>query len=130
MDIKELKKLIQEEKNKLSEATVPGSLAAKVRAAAKQEVEPEDKTQAIPGISVDPSAKTVIKKPQTSSSPAIQSPEDFYKGILRIRNELQTKFFLELKNKEVSEMIDDIVSEEIEKLRSKYPDLNIGSKLG
>lgn len=131
MDLKELKKLINEEiiKNKLLEATDPGTPRAKIKAAQKS-------------LSVDPNAPTVIKQtfqkdpakqPSVSIQPKAQEmkePQEMYKGILRLHNALRDKFDLEMGNQEVYEIIREITSQEIEKLRKQFPEMDIGSKLG
>lgn len=148
MDLNELKKLVNEElkKSKLQEATdvtVPGrnlkqkpdshkTIIQKMKSVFKKDQEDsEEPTQAIPGISIDPSAKTVLKKgTQSIVQPEIENPEQFYKGILRLHNAIRDKLDLELKNEEAYEIVREITSQEIEKLRAKYPELGIGSKLG
>lgn len=125
MNINELKKLIDQEVKRVRvlEATNPGTPKAKLKAKDKPEVSPTATT-----LLKDPSAKPPESK-QPKPSKEIQNPEDFYKGILRLHNALRDRFDLEFKDEEVYSMIRDITSEEIEKLRSKYPELDLGGKL-
>lgn len=127
MDIKELKKLINEEINKMrlvkEDPTNPGTPKAKIKAA-----DPNSKTS-IMGMPKDPSVPPP-ESLQPKQNNEITNPTDFYKGMLRLHNALRDKFDLEMDNQEVYELIRDITSEEVEKIRSKHPEMGIGDKLG
>jgi hypothetical protein len=128
MNIKELKKLINEEVNKMrlvKEVTNPGTPRAKIKAAQPlQTVDPNSNTY-VTAMPKDPSVSPPESK-QPKSNSEITNPTDFYKGILRLHNALRDKFDLEINNQEVYELIRDITSEEVEKIRSKYPEMGIG----
>lgn len=131
MDLKELKKLLNEEIIKMrlvKEATNPGTPKAKIKAAQSlQTVDPSAKTY-VTGIPKDPAVPPPDSK-QPKPSGEVTNPTDFYKGIIRLHNALRDKFDLEMDNQEVYELIRDITSEEIEKIRSKHPEMGIGNKL-
>jgi hypothetical protein len=126
MDIKQLKKLINEEvaKIKMQEATNPGTPKAKIKAAASL-------------ASVDPNAPTVKKStprdpsvaPPLSKQPisksSYQNAEDVYYGLRRMKIELLTKFEIEFKDEEASQIIRDIFDQEVNKLTAKHPELDV-----
>jgi len=133
MHIKELKKLINEEINKMrlvkeAEAgTNPGTRKA-IAAQSLKTVDPNSKTSVM-AMSRDPSVPPP-ESLQPKQNNEITNPTDFYKGIIRLHNALRDKFDLQMDNQEVYELIRDITSEEVEKIRSKHPEMGIGDKLG
>jgi hypothetical protein len=131
MNIKELKKLINEEVNKMrlvKEVTNPGTPRAKIKAAQPPPIDPNSNTY-VTAMPKDPSVPPPESK-QPKSNYEITNPTDFYKGILRLHNALRDKFDLEINNQEVYELIRDITSEEVEKIRSKYPEMGIADIQG
>jgi hypothetical protein len=129
MNINELKKLIQQEQKRLSEATEPGTPKAKMDAAKKaKEVDPNAPTVLKKDFTKDPSVPPPESK-QPKSKYEMQSPEDFYRGIIRLHNALRDKFDLQMDDQDAYELIREITSQEIEKIRQQYPELNLGHKL-
>lgn len=126
MDIKDLKKLINQEinKSKLQEATNPGTPKAKIKAAASlASVDPNAPTVKTP-TPKDPSVAPPVSKQPTPRS-SYQNPEDVYYGLRRMKIELLTKFEMEMKDEETSEIIRDIFDQEVNKLTSKHPELDV-----
>lgn len=125
MDIKELKKLIDQEisKSRLEEATNPGTPRAKIKAASTPPVDPNVGTAKTP-IPRDPSVAPPISKQPTPKS-SYQNPEDVYYGLRRMKIELLTKFEIEMKDQEASQIIRDIFDQEVNKLTSKHPELDV-----
>lgn len=127
MDLKELKKLINQEiaKAKLEEATNPGTPKAKIKAAASlASVDPNAPTVKSP-TPRDPSVSPPLSK-QPSPTSSYQNPEDVYYGLRRMKIALLTKFEIEMKDEETSQTIRDIFDEEVNKLTSKHPELDVG----
>lgn len=132
MDIKQLKKLIDQEvsRKKLQEATNPGTPRAKIKAKEKEkEVDPNAPTVLKKDKIKDPSSEIPSSK-QPKSKYQMENPQDYFRGILRLHNALRDKFQLQLQDEEVYELIREITSEEIEKLRTKFPNMDIGGNLG
>ena len=132
MNIKELKKLINEEINKMrlvKEATNPGTPRAKIKAANPQPTTDPNSDTSVSAMPRDPSVPPP-ESLQPKQNNEITNPTDFYKGIMRLHNALRDKFDLQMDNQEVYELIRDITSEEVEKIRSKHPEMGIGDKLG
>lgn len=132
MNIKELKKLIDQEvsKMKLNEATNPGTPKAKIKAKEKEkEVDPNAPTILKKSMIKDPSSEIPLSK-QPKSKYEMENAQDYFRGILRLHNALRDKFQLEMQDEEAYELIREITSQEIEKLRSKFPDMDIGANLG
>jgi len=130
MDIDELKKLIQQERNKLTEATNPGTPKAKLKAASSlASVDPNAPTVKT-SIPKDPSVSPPLSKQPTPKS-SYENPEDVFYGLRRLKIELLTMFEMKMKgqenlsSEEVSNMIRDIFDEEVNKLTSKHPELDV-----
>ena len=126
MDIKELKKLINQEiaKTKLEEATNPGTPKAKIKAAASlASVDPNATTVKSP-TPRDPAVSPPLSKQPTPRS-LYQNPEDVYYGLRRMKIELLTKFEIQMKDEEASEIIRDIFDQEVNKLTAKHPELDV-----
>jgi hypothetical protein len=118
MDIKQLKKLIEQVKNEISENETTTSLRkprtpSPALSPAQPVVSPDSDTK----ISSRPSAPISQSKPY-------QNPQDFMNGMRRLRIALQGKFFMTDKNKEISDIIDEIYEEEVNKVVRENPDLD------
>lgn len=126
MDLNELKKLINEEveKVKMQEVTSAGTPKAKIKAAASLgPVDPNAPTVKTP-TPKDPSVAPPLSKQPTPKS-SYQNPEDVYYGLRRMKIELLTKFEMQMKDEETSQIIRDIFDQEVNKLTSKHPELDV-----
>ena len=76
---------------------------------------------------VSPDSDTVISsRPSApiSQSKPYQNPQDFMNGMRRLRIALQDKFLMTDKNKEISDIIDEIYEEEDNKVVIENPELD------
>lgn len=114
MDIKQLKKLIEQVKNEISENETTTSLRKpRTPSAAQPVVSPDSDTK----ISSRPSAPISQSKPY-------QNPQDFMNGMRRLRIALQDKFLMTDKNNQISDIIDEIYQEQVNKVVRENPELD------
>jgi CRISPR/Cas system-associated protein Cas10 (large subunit of type III CRISPR-Cas system) len=109
----ELKKLIEQIKKEMNEQGEPTVSARKT---------PRSSTSQ----SVTADADTKIKS-ATPTSPSgniqYQNPQDFFKGMRRLYIKLQDKFLFEMKNKEISDIIQEIFQEQANELAAQHPEI-------